>query len=104
MNLDLIFILENIIWFVIPIVLSFVASRIFKWVTRKSKTCLFVSLVLFSIASYFYINPRCAGIGIRQLICTAKIASFFNFILFFLGLIVALVLNKLMSSQRSPDK
>jgi hypothetical protein len=101
-DLNLIFILENIIWLAIPAIFSLVAYCVFKYITKKSKKWLFIFLILFSIASYFYVRPGCAGIGIGQLICTAQVASFFNFILFILGLIVALVFNRLMS--RNPKK
>ena len=52
MNLDWIFFLENIIWFVIPIIFSWAASRIFKFVTKKKKTGWFVFLALLSFTWY----------------------------------------------------
>ena len=98
-DLNLIWILENIIWLVIPIMFSLIAYCVFKYITKKNKKWLFIFFVLFSIASYFYVRPGCAGIEIGQLICTVQVASFFNFILFFLGLIVALILNRLMPKK-----
>ena len=102
MNLDWIFFLENIIWFVIPIIFSWVASRIFKFVTKKKKTAWFVFLALFSVIFFcFFFRMRCACMEICQLICTAQVASFFNFIFFLFGLIVALILDRWMS--KSPE-
>jgi len=72
---------------------SFMASRILKFATKNSRAWLFIVLDIFSITSYLYFRPRCAGVDFYQLICTAKVASSYNFILFLFGLIVALVFN-----------
>jgi hypothetical protein len=103
MKPDLIVMLEHIIWVVIPVVFFGVTSRIFKLVTKNTKGWLFVFLVLVSITGYIVFRPRCASVEIDQIICTAKVAISFNFLLFLFGFIVAFVFYKLIPKNSNDD-
>jgi hypothetical protein len=100
--LDHISVLENTIWIVSPIIFSLISYLLFKFATKNRSIRLFILFIILSIVGYLYIRPRCAGIGAEQIVCTAKVSSVYNFIIFLFAFILSFVLNRLKSIHKNP--
>jgi hypothetical protein len=98
MNIGSMSLLEYVILAATSMILFVATAWLFKFITKNSKTYFFAFLAMLSFSGYLYIHPECASVGIYQIICTAEVALLFNFIFFILGLIVAFVLNKILST------
>jgi cytochrome c biogenesis factor len=100
MQFDSIFFLENLILIIVPIVFFLVIDTFFKFIRKHNITRLLIIITALSIVGFLFVGPRCLGIGVEQLTCTAVVASLLSCIVFFFGIIIALVICAAFSRLR----
>mgnify|MGYP006952619955 CR=1 FL=1 len=86
--------MELMVWLIVPIIFFVIVSWIFKLVTRSKEQRPFIGATALSMLGYLYFRPTCGCIGVDQIVGAILLAIPFNFLLFLLGYVVALVLIK----------